>query len=93
MLVFSFVRLQCIFKLVRALQWQNLVEVVGESLAMWCVIFCVNHPHSHWSLVNGIGGDVCFYVVKYVCVGSLDLNGGLRCMDVFVWVAFFDVQG
>ena len=36
---------------------------------------------------------MCSYVVKYVCVGSLDLESGLRYMDVFIWVALFDVYG
>jgi hypothetical protein len=39
------------------------------------------------------GDDVCVCVVKFVCVASLDLDSGLRYVDVFVHVAFFDVQG
>ena len=30
------------------------------------------------------GDDVCSCVVKYVCIGSLDLDSGLRYMDVFI---------
>lgn len=36
---------------------------------------------------------MCSCVVKYLCVGPLEFGGGMRCVDVFVWVAFFDVQG
>ena len=36
---------------------------------------------------------MCSYVVKYVCDGSLDLDSGLRYVDVFIWVACFDVHG
>ena len=39
------------------------------------------------------GDDVCSFVVKYVCVGSLVLDSGLRYVNVFIWVAFFDVHG
>ena len=37
------------------------------------------------------GVDVCSYVVKYVCIGSSDLDSGLIYVDVSIWVAFFDV--
>ena len=36
------------------------------------------------------GDDVCSCMVKYVCVRSLYLDSGLRYVDTFVWVAFFE---
>ena len=36
---------------------------------------------------------MCSCAVKYVYNGSLDLDSGLRYVDVFIRVAFFDVQG
>jgi hypothetical protein len=36
---------------------------------------------------------MCSCVIKYVGVGSLGLDNGLRYVDVFIRVAFFDVQG
>lgn len=32
-------------------------------------------------------------MVKSVCIVSLDVDSYLRCVDVFVRVAFFDGQG
>ena len=55
---------------------------------MTYLILCESLPHPlescEWN-----GDDV----IKYVCVGSLDLDNGLRYMDVIIWVAFYDVEG
>ena len=59
---------------------------------MICSIFCEHFPQPMESC-EGDEGDVCSCVVNYVCAWSLDLDGGLRCMDVFDLTTFLDVQG
>ena len=37
------------------------------------------------------GGNVCSCMVKYGRFRSFDLDSGLSDMNVFVWVAFFNI--
>jgi hypothetical protein len=59
---------------------------------MMYLILCESVPHPlescEWN-----EDDVCSSVIKYVCGGSLDLDSGLRYMDVIIWVVFYDVEG
>ena len=70
--------------------WGWLKEV-GHFESMVYLILCESLPHlleyCEWGR-----GNVCYCLVKYVCIGSLDLESGLGCVDVFVWVAFFDIH-
>ena len=59
---------------------------------MMCFILCASLPQPP-EFCEGDGDNVCSYVVKYVYVMFLDLDSGLKCMDVFIWVAYFEVQG
>ena len=57
---------------------------------MMCSVLCEFLPQPLESC-KWDGYDVCSCVVKYACVGSLNLDSGLRYVDVFTWVAFFKV--
>ena len=86
---FSLVRLWCIFELAKVFRWQSLMRWLEKASHMMCFILCESFPR----LLNSCewdGEDVC-NVVKYVCVVSLDSDSGLRYMNVFIRVAFFDV--
>ena len=57
---------------------------------MMCLILCESLPHPLESC-KWDENNVCSYVVKYVCVGSLNLDTWLRLMNAFIRVAIFDV--
>ena len=57
---------------------------------MVCIILCESLPQPLESC-EWDGDDVYSCVVKCVCIGSSDLDGGLRYVDVLIWFAFFDV--
>ena len=58
-----------------------------RKLAIICVLFSVSlfHPlkSCEWD-----GDDVCSCVVKNECFRSLDLDTGLRYVDIFIHVTF-----
>lgn len=65
--------------------WQSLVEDVGESWPYGGFYFVWTSPTT--TRVWCVGWRQCmFIVIKYVYIRSLDLDSGLSCMNVFVWL-------
>jgi hypothetical protein len=59
-----------------------------EASHVMCFVLCESLPQPLKSC-EWDGDGVCSCMVKYVCVGSLDMNNGFRYVDAFIGVAVF----